>query len=212
MLTPTQRTCLRIVEVFENAAADRYDLLVSIKGDTGGLSGGLLMASMASGNLGKMLRLYRNMGGTTITEEEVQQTERKDRSQNTDPVIRRMFKEASSEKIMHDAQDQFFYTQFVQPAESIWAARGWKEPLTLALVLDGLTHGHFHPLANKVPRSLSEHDWVTTYVAMRKRWLAEHPNPLLHRCVYRMEFFEQQLAASNWSLVLPIKVHGVTLQ
>ena len=69
MLTATQRTCLRIVEVFENAVPDRYDLLVSVKGDTGGLSGGLLMASMASGNLGKMLRLYRNMGGITITEE-----------------------------------------------------------------------------------------------------------------------------------------------
>lgn len=212
MLTAVQKRMLDIICIFENGRPETYYKLVCLMGDTGGLSGGLLMASLASGNLGKLLRLYRTMGGTSISEEEVRQTERMDPSQNTDPIIRNMFKASSSDPIMHEAQDTFFYNEFVKPAEAIAKTRGWTEPLAICLILDGLVHGSFKKIDGMVPKSLNQWDWARTYTQMRKQWLQGHNNPLLQKTVYRMEFFEQQINSNNWKLDTPMRVHGYDLR
>jgi chitosanase len=211
MLTATQRTCLEIVEIFEGGRPDNYGALVAIPGDTGGLSGGLLQATMNSGNLGKLLRLYRTYGGTTITEDEVLQVERKDPSQNNDPIFRKMFKAAASEQPMRDAQDTYFYGMFLAPAERTCQDRGWTEPLVIALVLDGFVHGSFKKINSMVPSTLNQWEWARTYIQLRKRWLAEHANPVLNKCIYRMETFEALVAANNWQLSKPFLVHGYNL-
>ena len=215
MLTDIQKTCMEVIEIFENAHPFEYGQIVAIKGDSGGLSGGLLMASMRSGNLGKLLRAYRTAGGTMISEEEVQQTEAQDPSQNSDPVIRSMFKAAVQDPIMREVQDTFFYGMFLKPAEEWAAARGYQYPLTTLLIFDGIVHGHFfgtHGFGTTVPKSLPEKDWVKEYVAERKKWLAENINPVLRNCVYRMVFFEQMQALGNYGLVLPLVAHGFTLK
>ena len=212
MLTPIEKTALDIIEVFENGTPDTYGNIVCLKGDTGGLSGGLLMATLRSGNLGRLLRLYRDMGGTLITEEEVRQTEARDESQNTDPTIRAQFKKAANDPIMQECQEIFFGSNYLKNAKEFCAARGFVEPLTLAVTLDGFVQGSFKFIAGKVPRQLPEREWVKVYVQTRKRWLAENANTLLHRTVYRMETFEELIRTDNWGLLRPFTVHGYTLK
>jgi chitosanase len=202
---------MEIIEVFENGKPSTYGKIVTIKGDTGGLSGGLFMASLTSGNLGKLLRLYRQKGGTLISEEEVQQTEAKDASQNYDPVIKTQFKAAASDPLMIEAQDEFFASRFLAPAKTICAERGFTEPLILALVTDGLVHGSYKLIDSKVPKTVNQWDYARIYTQTRKDWLANHSNPVLHTCVYRMLTFEALIAANNWGLNKPFTVHGVTL-
>ncbi|HMD31169.1 MAG TPA: hypothetical protein VKG84_04610, partial [Candidatus Acidoferrales bacterium] len=56
-----------------------------------------------------------------------------------------------------------------------------------------------------------ERVWIGAYIAVRREWLATHPNPLLHRTVYRMDTFAALAEAGNWNLDLPFEAHGVLL-
>lgn len=212
MITPLEKTILQVISIFESGHPLVYGTLIYVKGDTGELSGGALQASMASGNLGKMLRLYRTKGGTLISEAEVQQTEAKDPSQNTDPVIRAMFKAAAHDPIMAETQLEFFNGNFVAHAEHIADAMKITEPLGICLIADGCVHGSFEKIRSRVPLGLNQWEFCKQYIATRRAWLASSTNPILQKCVYRMAFFEEQVAAGNWKLnKFPVMVHGVLL-
>jgi len=47
------------------------------------------------------------------------------------------------------------------------------------------------------------------YVAARRAWLLGNSNPLVQKCVYRMEAFEKLMTEGNWDLVTPFSVRNV---
>ena len=50
---------------------------------------------------------------------------------------------------------------------------------------------------------------MKAYVAARKAWLLSNKNPIVQKTIYRMEAFENLIAAGNWALTLPFTVRGV---
>lgn len=214
MLSEIDKTCIDIIGVFENGKPGVYGHLVAVSGDAGGLSGGLLMASMNSGNLGKLMRAYSDAGGMQISEEEIQQTEAMDPSQNTDRTIREMFAQAAKDPIMQEVQDDFFYEEFLIPAYNWCAKRNFVEPLTRCVAFDGIVHGKFYGakgFATTTPGTLPERAWVSEYLRRRRGWFETNSNPVLRRCTYRPKFFQDEIARGNWNLERPLSPNGFTI-
>lgn len=209
-ITPTQKRISDLIECFENSRPDRYAGLVYIKGDTGHLSGGELMASLTSGSLGKICRRYAAKGGTKIPEALVQKAEAKDTSLDTDKAFRDAWKAAAADPLMHDAQDEFFYDLYQSPASAWCRAHGYTQPLTVALVMDGHIQGAFDKIltimGGATPGAENEQRWATIYINTRFDWLKFHPNPVLRQTTYRMATFKELVRVGNWSLEAPIKV------
>lgn len=207
-ITPIQRKISDIIECFENGKANAYGGLVSIKGDTGGLSGGELMASLSSGNLGKLCRLYQQNGGTKIPEGLIQLAEAKDPSLNTSAEFRAAWKEAAKDPLMWETQDEFFYQNFELPGEHWCKTYGFVTPLSIAVVMDSNIHGGFAVVMKRVKLPVMEEKaWITEYIKQRRDWLANHKNPALHTTVYRMDTFLELVQKDNWNLEGPINVH-----
>lgn len=81
---------------------------------------------------------------------------------------------------------------------------------------DSIVHGSWSLVRDKTIAQVGqpggqETAWITSYVAVRRNWLVTYPNPLLHKTVYRMDAFQQIIAAVNWDLALPLLVRGVTI-
>ncbi len=60
--------------------------------------------------------------------------------------------------------------------------------------------------------ALGEQVWIGHYVEVRRDWLANHPNMLLRKTVYRMDSFRKLIAQGNWALTLPFVVRGVQIE
>lgn len=118
---------------------------------------------------------------------------------------------------MHDVQDGFFDRVYWNPAVSTAQSTGIKCELGISVVYDSFIHGSWHRVKRLTDEeagalsAIGETDWVAEYVAVRRKWLASHPNPLLHRTVYRMEGFRRIITTGNWTLELPFVVRGVMI-
>ena len=205
-ITNIQRKISDIIECFENGAPNRYDGLVCIKGDSGGLSGGELMASLSSGSLGKLCRLYATKGGTRIPETLIQMAEKKDPALNTSKEFRAAWSAAATDPLMQEAQDEYFYGAYQLPGERWCKTYGFNLPLSIAVVMDSMIHGAFNAVAAMVKAPHDEKKWITEYVKLRRVWLATHKNPVLHTTVYRMDTFLNLIEKGNWTLEGPIPV------
>ena len=214
----TRNRILGIVSIFEGGAAFRYSTLTSAHGDTGGISGGFLQASRASGNFGKLLREYVKAGGLYIDSGMVAAMERRDPALDSG-VMFKAFKQqwdaACKTDLMAAVQRDFFYRVYMAPAEAWCKMRGITEPLGIAIVFDSFIHGSFQKINKLVeqayPPGQNEWDFCRAYITMRRQWLATHPNPLLQKCVYRMDEFQKLLDAQNWKLDPPLNIRGVVL-
>ena len=49
---------------------------------------------------------------------------------------------------------------------------------------------------------------MACYLRVRRDWLANHPNTLLRRSVYRMDALKGLIDTDNWDLGLPFRVRG----
>lgn len=206
-LTPTQIKISDIIETFENSAPNKYGGLTVIKGDTGGISGGELMASLSSGSLGKLCRLYATNGGHQIPENLIRMAEAKDTALNTSAEFKAAWKAAATDPIMARSQDEFFYLGYQLPGEQWGKTYGFNLPLSIAVLMDSFVHGSFHKIAALVKVPHDERTWITEYVKLRRIWLANNKNPVLQNCVYRMDTFLEQIQKGNWTLDGPINVH-----
>lgn len=205
-ITDMQRKISDIIEAFENGAPNRYGGLVHTQGDSGGLSGGELMASLTSGSLGKLCRLYATKGGTRIPERLIQMAEKKDAALNTSAEFRAAWKAAATDRIMQEAQDEFFYDAYQLPGERWCRAKGFVLPLSIAVVMDSMIHGSFPAIAARVRAPLEEKVWIAEYLRQRRAWLAGHKNKVLNNTVYRMDTFLNLVKNGNWELQGPIEV------
>ena len=207
-LTPLQVKISDIIECFENSRPNRYGGLVVIPGDTGGISGGELMASLTSGSLGKLCRLYATKGGRKIPEELIALAEKKDPALNTSAGFRLSWAAAATDPLMQQAQDEFFYASYELPGENWCKGKGFSLPLSTAVLMDSHVHGAFSTVAALVTLPFDDEKvWITEYVRQRRNWMANNKNAVLHTCVYRMDTFIALIQAENWNLDGPLAVH-----
>jgi chitosanase len=59
--------------------------------------------------------------------------------------------------------------------------------------------------------AIGERAWIDHYVAERRSWLANHPKPVLHATVYRMDAFRTLITQAHWDLPLPLRVRGIVI-
>lgn len=170
------------------------------------------------GHLKELLETYAQKGGVLAGEFAVYL----DRIGVVPLVDDQQFKDllrraAREDRIMRQAQDEFFDEVYYDRAVGFFQTNGFNLSLSLLVIYDSQIHSGSVPgfLRSRFPepvpaRNGSEKIWVTSYVNVRYDWLANHPNELLRRTIYRTQCFKDQIAAENWDLdKLPIMAHGV---
>ncbi len=213
-LDRTQKTMMAIIECFENGKPNLYHQTYWNK-ETQELSGGLLMASTKSGNMGRLLRRYKNNGGIGISDMVIRSVENQAvlNSELLVKAFRELFKKAGADPIMQATQQDFFSDQFLAPAERMSRSLGITEPLGRVVVFDSFIQGAFKTVKAHVQehypntqQDLNQWDLVREYLKARRDWLANNPNPVLHKTVDRVDSLIHLEQIGNWKLDLPLEL------
>ncbi len=210
-----------IINVFETGTPyGDYGRVTLLQGDTGHLTYGRSQTTLASGNLYLLIKSYCNAPGAEFAQELsgfLQRLEAIDLTLDHDLRFRRLLREAGNDPVMQEVQDGFFDRVYWTPALNTANATGIKCELGVSVVYDSFIHGAWHTVKKLTDQQagtlndIGETNWVAEYVLARRNWLANHPNPLLHRTVYRMDSFRQIIMTNNWGLELPFVVRGVMI-
>jgi chitosanase len=116
---------------------------------------------------------------------------------------------------MKTCQDAFFDSKYYMPAYSWFTVNGFTMPLSLLVIYDSYIHSGGilaflrKRFAAKVPAAGGdEKEWIISYIAARREWLAHHSNPLLRKTVYRTNCFAEQIAHNNWDMSKVVMANG----
>jgi chitosanase len=218
-----KQTAQAIVNIFETGRVlGDYANVTLLAGDTGHLTYGRSQTTLASGNLLLLLRAYVAAPGAAFAAAFgpfVPRVEATDLTLDTDMPFRNLLKDAGDDPVMHAVQDAFFDRVYWTPAANSAQAAGTVTALGCCTVYDSTVHGSYGLIRDrtnaKVGRigsgSIDEQTWVTTYIALRREWLATNANALLHKTVYRMDALQKIVDAGNWDLALPLTVRGALI-
>ena len=216
-----KKTAQAIVNIFETGSAKGdYGQVTVQRNDAGHLTYGRSQTTLASGNLHLLVKAYCEAPGALFAGDLNPYLNRlavRDLSLDNDATLRNILHDSGGDPVMHDVQNQFFDSVYWNPAAQSAANLGFKEPLSFAVVYDSCIHGSWRKVRDMTNAQFGaagvkgERPWIENYVERRKNWLGSSPNPLLQRTVYRMESFEQMIAAALWALTLPLSVRGVTI-
>ena len=210
-----------IVNIFETGSIrGNYADVTLMRGDTGQLTYGRSQTTLASGNLYLLIQDYTEeksgayCAGFTAYLPQLQAC---DCALNSDTQFKTLLREAGCDPVMQDVQDQFFDRVYWDPAMRSADAIGAQTALGAAIVYDSTVHGSWAKIRDRVRgkfgelSAIGEDKWMAHYVDERRDWLATAPNPLLHKCVYRMDSFKAIIHAGNWKLSLPLVVRGLSI-
>ena len=209
---------LAIVHIFETSRAFGDYAACVVLNDGAGVSYGINQFTHRSGSLLAVVEAYLANGGKVgaeVLDENLPQLRR-----TTPAAVNRLSENEQFKKAlraaavtseMKAAQTHIAFERYLRPAMEICRTRGFVLPLSLAVVYDSITHGSWERIAARVtPVHLTtEKAWITEYIRKRHFWLANVPR--LKTTSYRTKFFLGQIAVSNWTLRLPLIVHGVRL-
>ena len=216
-----KQTCEAIVNIFETGQVHGdYGKVTLLAGDSGHLTYGRSQTTLASGNLFLLIQSYCDTANAQSAEALRPYLDRlaaRDLTLDQDSNLREQLKKAGDDPVMHDTQDQFFDRVYWTPAvQSAQNARLFTV-LGTAVTYDSRIHGSWVVMRDKTNAAfgtageIGEEQWTARYVETRRDWLAANPDPLLRKCVYRMESFSQIIQQSKWQLELPLTVRGVTI-
>lgn len=222
MLSELQKQAAQaIVNIFETGKTlGDYARVTLLTGDPGHLTYGRSQTTLGSGNLYLLIKAYcaaPNAACARGLKPYLQRLADMDLSLDRDATLRALLKEAGGDPVMQDAQDGFFDRLYWQPALNVAKGFGFSAPLSVAVIYDSLIHGSWGAMRDRTtarhgaPSQANEKKWIAGYVAERRNWLATHGNTLLQRTVYRMDAFAALIKAGNWSLGIPMKVCGVSV-
>jgi chitosanase len=210
-----------IVNIFETGTIrGNYGDVTLMRGDSGQLTYGRSQTTLASGNLYLLISDYAARSDGAYSEQMkpyLAALEASDPALNNNSAFRQLLRDAGDDPVMQDVQDAFFDRVYWDPAMRSAVALGAKTALGAAIVYDSTVHGswaHVRDMTRKEYGELArigEEAWMAYYVDERHNWLATHPNPLLHKTVYRMDAFKQIIGAKNWPLALAIPVRGLSI-
>jgi len=226
LLTDLQkRTIQSIVNVFETGSpSGDYARITVSSGDPGHLTYGRSQVTLAGGNLAFLVRNYCDSPGATRSLElrpYLPRLDARDLTLDSDQQLHALLREGANDEAMRRVQDEFFDRSFWDPALSAAEALAIESPLGIAVVYDSFIHGSWARLRDATlaraglptvaSTAVDERAWIRAYITFRRDWLANHPNPLLRRAVYRMDTFIALAGSNNWTLALPLEAHGVTI-
>lgn len=228
-VTPNQKHAIDcILSVFETGkipTAASYSTCTILK-DGAGISYGKHQATDKAGSLDKIVKKYIAEGGTHaaklqpyIPQLEANETAKVNPSAPPDwaKTLVGLLKEAGQDPKMQSAQDAIFDENYWNPAVAHAKQIGLTTALGHAVIYDTCIHSgpgrvatHRAAFPQKSPANGGdEKEWVKAYVAARRAWLLGNSNPLVQKCVYRMEAFEKLMNENNWDLTTPFTVRGV---
>lgn len=222
MLTELQkRAAQAIINIFETGTvAGKYDSVVSVSGDPGGLTYGAKQTTINSGNLYLLIKAYTEAQNASFADDLkpfLDGLKNQDQRLNRDVRLHGVLRQAGRDPVMIREQDEFFDRVYWTPALNRAAAIDIETALGVAVVFDSITHGSWALIRDRTtsrfgrPSSIGEKPWVTDYVDVRRNWLATHSVQLLHVTVYRMDAFKKLIQKGNWNLTLPFIVRGLVI-
>ncbi len=223
MLTDLQkRTAQAIVNIFETGRVlGDYGKVTLLPGDAGHLTYGRSQTTLASGNLCLLVKSYCEAEGAQFAAPLRTYLDRLaacDLSLDQDATLRSLLRDAGEDPVMHDVQDSFFDRVYWVPAVQAAGTLGIASALGTGVVYDSCVHGSWGLMRERTTARhgaagvIGEEAWIGDYVQERSYWLANHPNALLRRTVYRMEGFNRLIEDAKWSLALPLRVRGVLIE
>ena len=212
-----------VVNIFETSRPNGSYTAVAILNDGAGISYGISQFTHRSGALAAVVAEYLAAGGTVASG--VLAASLPTLRSTSSASIKRAAGEAALKKAlaaagitaeMHAAQRKIAFERYMRPALEICLRSGFRLPLSLAVVLDSLTHGSWDKIARGVSveryaaGTLSyEKARITEYVRRRAAWLKSVPR--LRATAYRTAFFLERIKTGNWELELPFVVNGYRL-
>jgi chitosanase len=216
MLTHTQKkTAESIVNLFETSEVlGDYSKVTLIAGDTGHLTFGRSQTTLSSGNLYELVHRYCDNGGlfdARLTSW-LPRLEARDTNLDNDVKLHNLLRASADDPVMRDSQDAFFDEFYWQPAARAAEREGITIALGVAVVYDSHVHGSWTKMRDRTTAevgkltAVGERQWLQAYVAIRRAWLASHPNKVLRDTVYRMDAFRGLMDQDNWNLKLPLVV------
>ncbi len=221
MITDLQKkTAQAIVNIFETSKVlGDYGNVTVMRKDTGHLTYGRSQTTLASGNLALLLHAYCGAGGEFSEELKpyLSAFDRKDLSLDNDVAVKALLRKAGEDPVMRKTQDDFFDRVYWAPALRSAADINATTPLGTTVIYDSKVHGSYDMIKkltnDKYGRAdaINEKEWIECYVSVRRDWLANHKNSLLHVTVYRMDAFRDLIGGGKWDLGLPLTVRGVTV-
>jgi chitosanase len=221
MLTELQKkTAQAIVNIFETGKAiGEYGSVTVLDGDTGRLTYGRSQTTLASGNLALLIHAYCNAGGefSESLKPFLSAFDRRDVKLDNNEKVKSLLRQAGADPLMRKTQDDFFDRIYWGTALTSADAIGLGKPLSITAVYDGRIHGSFDRIKTMTNEqhgaveAVGEDEWIKSYVFIRRHWLANHGNALLHGTVYRMDALMKLIEAGKWDLPLPLTVRNVII-
>lgn len=220
MLTELQKkTAQAIVNIFETSRPlGDYSKVTLLSGDSGHLTYGRSQTTLASGNLYLLIKRYCQTAGAELSEELMPylgRLEDRDVNLDQDMKFRRLLRDAGFDPIMQQVQDRFFDSVYWSPALRSAQSIGISQALCVGVVYDSRIHGSWSLMKDRTNErygkaaDIGEQDWTQHYIEVRRDWLANHSNTILHKTVYRMDSFREIIAEGNWKLDLPFTCRGI---
>ena len=207
-----------IVNIFETSRIHGdYAKVTLLADDTGGLTYGKAQTTLGSGGLHRLVEMYCAAPGARDAAElrgYLPRLAARDRTLDSDGVLRAALRDAASDQVMRETQDRFFDAAYWQPALESADYIGATTALGCSIIYDGRVHGSWHALRDSTIEehgsleALGEAVWFGHYVARRRHWLATHGNTGLRPTVYRMDSYRELMETGNWALTPPFSVRG----
>lgn len=222
MLTDLQKkTAQAIVNIFETShVRGDYGKVTLLPGDSGHLTYGRSQTTLGSGNLHLLIKAYCEAPGAAFAprlRKYLARLASRDTALDGDFTFRSLLEDAGQDPVMCEVQDLFFDRVYWQPSVLDAGRVGVESGLGNAVVYDSHVHGSWGLVRARTDErhgtaaSIGEEAWVGHYVAERRDWLANHPKPVLHGTVYRMDAFQALIQDGKWALPLPLRVRGVRI-
>jgi len=222
MVTELQKKAAQaIVNIFETGKVQGdYGNVTLLPYDPGHLTYGRSQTTLASGNLHLLIKAYCEAEGAPFASAlsaYLNRLANRDLTLDHDMTFRQLLKQAGADPVMHDVQDAFFDRVYWAPALQAANIISISSALGTGVVYDSKIHGSWGRLRDRTTKrhgaadNIGENNWVIHYVNERGAWLANHPNALLHKTVYRMDSFRQLIADDKWDLSLPFRVRGILI-
>ena len=126
---------------------------------------------------------------------------------------------AREDKVYTNLMEDYFYKVYFSKAVTWWKDNGFKEYLSLAVIMDSQIHsgGMLPFLRERFPEPTpikggNERIYIKQYLQVRRDWLKNHSDSTLKKIWTRPQFYINELEKGNWNLSeLPIFPNGVKL-
>lgn len=222
MITDLQKKTIKaIVNIFETSKIlGNYGQVTLLEGDTGHLTYGRSQTTLGSGNLFRLIDQYVATPNAQFADQlrpYLAALQARDTRLDHDQDLHAVLREAGDDRVMREVQDEFFDQVYWQPCLENASGMQLSEPLCIAVAYDGHIHGSWERMRDRThqrfgtPEAIGEKTWTNRYVEVRKDWLGNHRNRLLHKTTYRMDSFLDLIAGGKWSLPLPLLVRGLRI-